>query len=72
MCDHPRSSHAPQCRVRMGVNRDDMNTYTICLCPGFEGAERGERPSCLTCPLGSREPVTRCRKFDDQTEMTLL
>lgn len=23
LCDHPRSSHAPQCRVRMGVNRDD-------------------------------------------------
>ncbi|AEJ93039.1 hypothetical protein FDI16_gp065 [Mycobacterium phage Shauna1] len=39
LCDHPRSSHAPPCRVRMGVNRDDMNTYTICLCPGFEGAE---------------------------------
>ncbi|QGJ88446.1 hypothetical protein PBI_EISH_74 [Mycobacterium phage Eish] len=36
LCDHPRSSHAPQCRVRMGVDRDDMNTYTICLCPGFE------------------------------------
>lgn len=39
LCDHPRSSHAPRCRVRMGVDRDDMNTYTICLCPGFEGAE---------------------------------
>ncbi|QPX62769.1 hypothetical protein SEA_PLUMBUS_72 [Mycobacterium phage Plumbus] len=36
MCDHSRSSHAPRCRVRMGVDRDDMNTYTICLCPGFE------------------------------------
>ncbi|QFP96082.1 hypothetical protein SEA_DOOMPHIST_70 [Mycobacterium phage Doomphist] len=23
----------------MGVDRDDMNTYTICLCPGFEGTE---------------------------------
>ncbi|QIG58443.1 hypothetical protein HWD06_gp068 [Mycobacterium phage Cornie] len=32
----------PQCRVRMGVNRDDMNTYTICLCPGFEGTEDEE------------------------------
>ncbi|AXQ64988.1 hypothetical protein SEA_RENAUD18_82 [Mycobacterium phage Renaud18] len=42
LCDHPRSAHAPQCRVRMGVDRDDMNTYTICLCPGFESTEDEE------------------------------
>ncbi|AQT25883.1 hypothetical protein SimranZ1_71 [Mycobacterium phage SimranZ1] len=39
LCDHPRSTHTPQCRVRLGVDADDMTRYTQCLCPGFEGTE---------------------------------
>ncbi|AEJ93257.1 hypothetical protein SEA_RIALTO_78 [Mycobacterium phage Rialto] len=36
LCDHPRSTHTPQCRTRLGVDLRDMTRYTQCLCPGFE------------------------------------
>ncbi|AEL20057.1 hypothetical protein GUMBIE_67 [Mycobacterium phage GUmbie] len=42
LCDHPRSTHTPECRVRMGIDPDDMSVYTACLCPGWEGTKDGE------------------------------
>ncbi|QGH78854.1 hypothetical protein I5H64_gp069 [Mycobacterium phage MinionDave] len=39
LCDHPRSTHTPQCQVRLSVDLRDMTRYTQCLCPGFEGTE---------------------------------